>query len=94
LLKVKFKLKLTITFIHSLMIFFIYLFLGPGLKILHNLISKIKPSDVVQLKFDDNQDLNLHSKIINNNTKSSLSYNLWHFTSTVKNKLAKAPYLQ
>ncbi|KAF0758813.1 polynucleotide 5'-hydroxyl-kinase nol9-like, partial [Aphis craccivora] len=67
---------------------------GPRLQILHNLISKIKPSDVVQLKFYDNQNLNLHSEIISNNTKSSLSYNLWYFTSTVKNKHAKAPYLQ
>jgi len=76
------------------MIFFIYLLLGPGLKILHNLISKIKPSDVVQLEFNNNQDLNLSSEVINNNTKSSLSYNVWYFTSTVKNKFAKAPYLQ
>lgn len=65
-----------------------------GLQILYNLISKIKPSDVVQLKFKDSQDLNLHSEIINDNTKSSLSYNLWYFTSTVKNKLAKAPYFK
>ncbi|XP_026805972.1 polynucleotide 5'-hydroxyl-kinase nol9 [Rhopalosiphum maidis] len=66
---------------------------GAGLKILHNLISKTKPSDVVQIKFNDNQDLNLHSEIINDSTRSSLSYNLWYFTSTVKNKFAKAPYL-
>jgi len=76
------------------MIYFYLFLLGPRLQILHNLISKIKPSDVVQLKFYDNQNLNLHSEIISNNTKSSLSYNLWYFTSTVKNKHAKAPYLQ
>ncbi|XP_022178360.1 polynucleotide 5'-hydroxyl-kinase nol9 [Myzus persicae] len=65
---------------------------GAGLKILHNLISETKPSDVLQIKFNDNQELNLHSEIINDNTKSSLSYNLWYFTSNVKNKFAKAPY--
>ncbi|KAL4096960.1 hypothetical protein QTP88_021824 [Uroleucon formosanum] len=65
---------------------------GAGLKILHNLISEIKPSDVLQIKFNDNQELNLHSEIVNDNTKSSLSYNLWYFMSTVKNKFAKAPY--
>lgn len=72
------------------MIFF--LLLGAGLKILHNLISETKPSDVLQIKFNDNQELNLHSEIINDSIKSSLSYNLWYFTSAVKNKFAKAPY--
>lgn len=67
--------------------------LGPGLKILYDVISKTKPSDVVQIKFNDNQDLNLHSDLVNDDTNSSLSYDLWYFTSMVKNKLAKAPYL-
>jgi len=67
---------------------------GSGLDILYNLISKTEPSDVIQLKFNENQDLNLHSTIINNNTKSVLNYNLWYFASIVKNKFAKAPYLQ
>lgn len=69
------------------------MYLGPGLDILYNLISVTKPSDVIQLKHSENQDLNLHSEIINDNTKSSLSYNLWYFTSNVKHKFAKAPYL-
>lgn len=71
----------------------IYFDLGPGLNILHNLISVIKPSDVIQLKYNESQNLNLHSEVINDNTKSSLSYNLWYFVSNVKNKFAKAPYL-
>lgn len=45
------------------------------------------------MKFNESQELNLHSDIINDNSNSSLSYDLWYFTSTVKNKLAKAPYL-
>jgi len=71
-----------------------YIFnLGSGLNILYNVISITKPSDVIQLKFNENQDLNLYSEIINDNTKSNLSYNLWYFISMVKNKSAKAPYL-
>lgn len=66
---------------------------GAGLKILYNLISVTKPTDIIQLKLNENQDLNLHSEIINDNTNSNLSYNLWYFTSVVKNKFAKAPYL-
>lgn len=67
--------------------------LGPGLEILYNIILKTKPSDVVQLKFNDNQNLNLHSDVVNEFTNSSLSYDLWYFTSVTKHKLAKAPYL-
>lgn len=74
---------------HNLM----YIILGPGLEILYYLISTTKPSDVIQIKFNESQELNLHSDIINDNTNSSLSYDLWYFTSNVKNKLAKAPYL-
>lgn len=73
---------------------FVFLNLGPGLNILYNLIAITNPSDVIQLKFNESQDLNLHSDIINDNTKSASSYNLWYFTSTVKHKLAKAPYLR
>jgi len=66
---------------------------GAGLKILYNLIAVTKPTDIIQLKFNENQDLNLHSEIINDNMKSNLSYDLWYFMSMVKNKFAKAPYL-
>lgn len=45
------------------------------------------------MKFNEKQELNLHSEIINEKTKSALTYDLWYFTSIVKNKLAKAPYL-
>lgn len=68
--------------------------LGEGLKILYDLICKTQPSDVIQVKLNEKQDLNLHSEVVNDNMKSSLSYNLWYFTSLAKNKLAKAPYFQ
>ncbi|XP_050428279.1 polynucleotide 5'-hydroxyl-kinase nol9 [Adelges cooleyi] len=65
-----------------------------GLRILHNLIYVTSPTDIVQLKFNEIQDLNLHSDVVNDNIGASLSYNLWYFTSLVKNKLAKAPFLK
>ncbi|VVC41652.1 Hypothetical protein CINCED_3A010548 [Cinara cedri] len=64
---------------------------GSGLEILYNILSETKPSDVIQLKFDERQDLNLHSEIVNDNVESTLSYDLWYFISTVKNDSARAP---
>lgn len=71
-----------------------YFNLGTGLEIIYNVLSEIKPTDVIQLKFDERQDLNLHSEIVNDNIKSTLFYTLWYFISTVKNYYAKAPQLR
>lgn len=76
------------------MVFIIILYLGVGLEILYNILTETKPSDVVQLKFDERQDLNLHWEIVNDHVQSSLTYDLWYFISAVKNKYARAPQLQ